>query len=254
MNRAPARCGKETQAPGSHDSGPDKTRRCLRPGRRTQSARLPGTGWPCPLPKARRPPTATGSPAAEAPFAPPRPRQTKLTRHALRGIGWFGSWLAVDGQPDLKTGLAGPGFKFDFAAMTVSDDAVADDETQASAGADGFRGEKRLEHPSLHLRRNAGAIIHDFDDYLVVFQARADTDFAGAVYGDDGVINQIGPHLIEFAAISRNARHRAIKRPNQRHVFQFVTEHGQSALDTFVDVHLLHRRLIHVRIGFDGFD
>jgi hypothetical protein len=34
---------------------------------------------------------------------------------------------------------------------------------------------------------------------LIVFQRSANTDFAGALYGRDRVINQIGPHLIEFA-------------------------------------------------------
>ena len=77
---------------------------------------------------------------------------------------------AINGQPNLKTGFAGTRFKFNFTAMTIADDAIADDQTKARARADGFRGEKRLEHARLDLRRNSGAIVHDFDDKLVVFQ------------------------------------------------------------------------------------
>src|SRR2546425_12240017 len=64
--------------------------------------------------------------------------------------------LAADGQPDLKTGFAGMRFKFDFTPVTISDDAIADDQAKAGACADGFGGEERFEHVRLHFRRNAG--------------------------------------------------------------------------------------------------
>ena len=49
---------------------------------------------------------------------------------------------------------------------------------KAGAGADRFRGEERFEHARLNFRRNAGAVVHDFNDDLIVFQAGADADFA----------------------------------------------------------------------------
>ena len=52
----------------------------------------------------------------------------------------------MDGKPHSKARFTGAGFKFDFAPMTVADDAIADDEAKAGAGADGFGREKRLEH------------------------------------------------------------------------------------------------------------
>jgi len=54
--------------------------------------------------------------------------------------------------------------------MTVADDPIADHQAKAGAGADGFGGEKRLEHACLDISRNAGAIVNDFDDDLVVFK------------------------------------------------------------------------------------
>src|SRR2546425_6015914 len=106
--------------------------------------------------------------------------------------------------------------------MTVADNAVTDDEAETGAGADGFRGKKRFEHVRLHLRWNARAVIDDFDDQLIVFQRSADADLPGAIDGMNRVIDQVGPNLVEFAAISHDARQGAIESPNERHVFQFV--------------------------------
>src|SRR5207249_5490380 len=112
----------------------------------------------------------------------------------LQGSGFVlraGELLAVDGQPYFKSG-----FKFNFAAMTVADYAVADDQAKAGAGADGLCGEEWLEHARLDLGRNAGAVVHDFDDDLIVFTRSADTDLALTSHSIDRVINQIGPNLI----------------------------------------------------------
>jgi hypothetical protein len=167
------------------------------------------------------------------------------------GVRAFGR---VDRQPDFEASVTGTGFKFNLATMTVADDAVADDQAKAGAGADGLCGEKWLEHPRLDVRGNARSVVHDFNYQLVVLQTGADTDSAGTLYSVDCVINEIGPHLIEFTAVSHDARDGAIECPNERNVPQFVTQHRQGALNPFVDVHLLHRGLIHVRIRLHGFD
>ena len=57
-----------------------------------------------------------------------------------------GELAAVDGKPDFKARFAGAGFKFNLPAVTVADDAVADDQAKARARANGFCGEKWLEH------------------------------------------------------------------------------------------------------------
>ena len=99
--------------------------------------------------------------------------------------------LAADRQPDFESGFAGAGFEFNFATVTVADDAVADDEAKTSARADCLRREKGLEHARLDLRRNAGAVVHDFDDQLIVFQRSANADLPGAIDGMNRVIDQI---------------------------------------------------------------
>ena len=52
----------------------------------------------------------------------------------------------MDRKPDFKARFTGTGFKFNLPAMPVADDAVADDQAKAGAGADGFCCEKGLEH------------------------------------------------------------------------------------------------------------
>ncbi len=51
--------------------------------------------------------------------------------------------LAADRKSYFETGFAGVRFKFDFTPMPVGDDAVADNQAKAGAGADGLGGKKR---------------------------------------------------------------------------------------------------------------
>src|SRR6266576_3555452 len=51
---------------------------------------------------------------------------------------------SVNGQPDEEAGSAGLRFKFNLASVPIGDNAVADNQTKASPGADRFGGEERL--------------------------------------------------------------------------------------------------------------
>jgi len=85
--------------------------------------------------------------------------------------------------------------------VSVSNNSIADDESEASAGADRLGLKKTFEQMRLHVRRNAGAVVHDFNDNLVVFEAGANTDFSGSIDRVNGVVDEIGPDLIQFAAV-----------------------------------------------------
>jgi len=61
----------------------------------------------------------------------------------------------VDGKPDFKARFTGAGFEFNFAAVTVADNAITDNQPKAGAGADGFSGKKGLEQMRLDVRGNA---------------------------------------------------------------------------------------------------
>src|SRR5580765_3906536 len=98
------------------------------------------------------------------------------------------SGLPLYWKPDFETRLTRPGFKFNFAAMSVTNDAIADEQSEARAGADRFGGEKRLKHSGLDLTRNTGAIVHDLYDNLVMFKRSANANPPFPIYGGDGVI------------------------------------------------------------------
>src|SRR5262245_41742094 len=115
--------------------------------------------------------------------------------------------VAIDWKPDLKACFTRAGFKFDLPAVSIADDAIANNQSETRAGADRFGREKRFEHTRLDLSRNAGAVVHDFHDELIVVKRSAHTYLSRAIDGGDGVIQQIGPDLVEFAAISQDARH-----------------------------------------------
>src|SRR4029079_16296394 len=105
---------------------------------------------------------------------------------------------------------------------------------KTGSGADRFGGEERFEQTRRDLRRNADTEVYNLDDHLAIFQARADTDFPGAVDRMNRVVDEIGPDLIEFAPVSHDARQRAIEGPYHCHVLQFVTKHCQRAFEAFM--------------------
>jgi hypothetical protein len=48
--------------------------------------------------------------------------------------------------------------------VTISDNAIADDQPKTSPGADAFGGKERLEYPGLDFKRDPSPVIHDFYD------------------------------------------------------------------------------------------
>ena len=158
------------------------------------------------------------------------------------------------GSRTLKRRVARHGFEFDFTAVPVGHDTIADHQTQARSRPDAFGGVERLEDVRLNFRRNAAAVVGDFHHHLVVIQKCGDADLPRSFDRVDGVIEQIRPHLVEFAAVGHDSWNRAIVLARDRDLLELVAQHRQRVLNPFVHVHLLHRRLVHVRIRFDGFD
>src|SRR5580658_2277979 len=84
--------------------------------------------------------------------------------HCVGGLGGKVSmrFVTVERKPHFEAGFAGLGFKFDFSAMPVGHDAIADDEAKPGAGADRFGGVKWLEHVRLDIRGYSRSVVHDF--------------------------------------------------------------------------------------------
>src|SRR5215472_17816013 len=109
------------------------------------------------------------------------------------------SHCGLDRNADLKASIAGNGFDTDLAAHILND-AVHDIEPKPGALADSLGGEKRFKNTGLDIRWNSRPVVGDFDEDKIVLARGTDGQVAVAVHGVGGVINQIGPDLIEFAA------------------------------------------------------
>ena len=109
--------------------------------------------------------------------------------------------LKLDRQFDLEAGFSGFRLYADLAPVFLDDDTMADIESQTGSLALRFGGEKGVEDLALNFRRNAGAVIFDFNYNPAIFLVGAQSDFTLPFHGAHGVVDDIGPDLVELAAI-----------------------------------------------------
>src|SRR5580700_7822560 len=139
--------------------------------------------------------------------------------------------------------------------MMFADDAHDGVEAETGAFANFFCGEKGVEDAGLNFGGNAGTVIANFDDGIVEFARGVDSEFTFAIHGIDGVVNEVGPDLIEFAAIATNARQvGSVFTDNGDAGFQSVAKNFQRVLEVFVEIDFLQGGLVHVGIALDGGD
>src|SRR5665213_1164436 len=111
----------------------------------------------------------------------------------------------VDGKSNHKLGAAGLRGKTDHAAILLHD-AMHDAEADAGAHADRFGGVEGIEDVRLAFGRDAAAVIADADANLGAailkrfLDPRPDLDMAMRRSGIDGIVEQVGPYLIEPGA------------------------------------------------------
>ena len=117
-------------------------------------------------------------------------------------LGAFVSFNPPHGQSHDESRFAGFRFDLDLTAMPVSHDALAYRKAETFSRTDALRGEERLKDVRKILRWDAGAVVDDFHDRLVVVASGLDSDFTAAIYSIRCVIEQVDPHLREFARIA----------------------------------------------------
>src|SRR5271165_4957747 len=108
-------------------------------------------------------------------------------------------------QPHLELGFSRAGFEANAPAVPL-DSAKHHVETKAASITDLFGRKERFEHPVLDRCRNAGAVVHDLDQGHIEFPLRADGECSDAIHCLEGVLDEFGPNLIQFAAIGRDSR------------------------------------------------
>src|ERR1700693_692975 len=128
-------------------------------------------------------------------------------------------------------------------------------EAEAGPFANLFGGEKGVEDAGLNFGGNAGTVISDFDDGIVEFARGVDSEFAFAIHGIDGIVNEVGPDLIEFATITADARQvGSVFADNGDAGFEAVAKNFQRVFEIFVEIDFLHGGLVHIGIALDGGD
>ena len=87
--------------------------------------------------------------------------------------------------------------------MVLADDAINGVETESRTFADILRSKKRLEDARLNVCRNPGPVVCDLHHNAIAFAVCTDRDSPVAVTVEsiDRIIEQIGPDLIQLAAI-----------------------------------------------------
>src|ERR1043166_1140461 len=103
-------------------------------------------------------------------------------------------------QAHLKTGVSGLGAYLNVPTMFLHD-ALGRVEAKPSALAHSLGSEEGIKDMRQNLVRNSRAIIANFNHSTVVFAVRTHPQISFSVHGIDGVVDQVCPHLVQFAAI-----------------------------------------------------
>src|SRR5262249_16132964 len=148
-------------------------------------------------------------------------------------------------------GFAGLRPQFDVPVMR-SNDSLYGIETQTRPLADFLRRKKRIEDTRPNLFRYSRAAVSNFNNEKVDLAENSNAQLALSIHRVDRVVDQVGPHLIQFAAVGAHAgKIRLVVALDRDALFQAVAEDLQRVLDILLDIDFLQRRLVHVRIALD---
>lgn len=101
----------------------------------------------------------------------------------------------------LETSVAGPGLHLQVSVVAVHHDPPADVESEAGSLADGFGGEKRFEDSPGGFGWDTGSGVTDLDHGELTVAGGAHSEGALPVHGVDGIIDEVGPHLVELGGV-----------------------------------------------------
>ena len=149
-------------------------------------------------------------------------------------------------------------------AAILLDDAMHDAQAEASAYADGLGGVEGVEDLGLAFDGDAGAVVADADaEVSLLFTVGerflcpgANADATALRDGVDGVVEEIGPDLIEAGAfgVEEGKVGGEIFFEGDFFFAEFVAEDDERGIDAVVDVYALELALALVGVGFDGHD
>src|SRR5579863_6545625 len=86
------------------------------------------------------------------------------------------------------------------APSVLSHDCPHSVESETRSLPNALRREKGIEDVGLYLRRNSRAVIADFNHDIAIFTENVEPQFSLTEHRFDGVLDKIGPNLIQFIA------------------------------------------------------
>lgn len=115
-------------------------------------------------------------------------------------------FLHRHGERHAEGGLSGFRTEGEATAMLVDDDRIAGMETQLRTASRRFGREERVEDAILNVRRDSWTGILDFNSDPSILGRAADFQAAASVHCGNGIVDQIGPDLIQLAPERLNLR------------------------------------------------
>src|SRR6266851_2362349 len=168
------------------------------------------------------------------------------------------------GQMDDEVGVARFGGEVNGAPVLL-DDAVNDPKSKSRTDAYGLRGVERVEDVGLDIVRNAAAVIGDANAEVRARLIRtgdrflrpcAHSDAAALGYGVDGVVEQVGPYLVQTGRLRMQQRQIGGKvlLDHDLLLAQLMGKNNEGCMDAVVDVDGLALPLALVGVRFHGVD
>src|SRR5215216_8022280 len=130
----------------------------------------------------------------------------------------------------------------------IGDDAPHDSQPEPGPGPDIFGRVERLEDVDLRRTRYPRSVVDDLDDYPRALHVRPNGDASASVHSVYGVVDQVGPYLVQLAAASRYPGQLFLELSEQRDVLQPGAEHGQGVLQAGDHIDLPYNRPVHVGV------
>src|SRR5262249_28615307 len=130
----------------------------------------------------------------------------KMTGLLTLLLPFQGGRRKLDREPHRELRPAGPRLHADRSVVLTGHDGVARGEAQARPLADRFGREEGIADPRLDVLGDARPVVLDLDDRPRVLAASPDPDLPAAVHRVGGVVEDVGPDLVQLAAERRDVR------------------------------------------------
>src|ERR1700735_3946046 len=126
-------------------------------------------------------------------------------------------------------------------------------ETDSRSFTDILRGKERFKEMRLHRVRNTRTVVDNFNENEIKLPRSANHQLTLTAHGIDGVVDEVGPNLIQLAPTSKYARQSCVVFTLHFHAaFQPEFQHRQGTVDAPMNVDFLFGRLVHVGVFLDG--